>query len=194
MGHEPRERMKHLNLLLSEIDIWQISMDKSIAFSSSESLAKGTPKEATTANVGKIADTISKSCEVKEAIEKLLLSHRCESPSVKNPSMSNSSTLTRRFRHSFEQEVSPTLRSRVQLRNFIVHQVVVAIGGESAGYVFNSMECFTLGYDGWKCSIPAAVAMSGMGEPTQVMPPMKVHRAFAAVCSSDYNIFVMGNT
>ena len=32
-----------------------------------------------------------------------------------------------------------------------------------------------------------------MATNSQVIPTMKVHRAFAAVCNSDYNIFVMGN-
>ena len=37
----------------------------------------------------------------------------------------------------------------------------MALGGESSTLVLSSMECFTLGYDGWRCSIPTAVALSG---------------------------------
>ena len=72
------------------------------------------------------------------------------------------------------------------------HQVIMALGGESSGFVLNSMECYTLGYDGWRCSIPTAVALSGIPEPTQVMPPMRMQRIFPAVCSADYTIFVIG--
>lgn len=68
----------------------------------------------------------------------------------------------------------------------------MALGGESSGFILNSMECYTLGYDGWRCSIPTAVALSGIPEPTQVMPPMRTQRIFAAVCSADYTIFVIG--
>lgn len=68
----------------------------------------------------------------------------------------------------------------------------MALGGESGGFVLNSMECYTLGYDGWRCSIPTAVALSGIPKPTQVMPPMCHQRVFPAVCSADYTIFVIG--
>lgn len=68
----------------------------------------------------------------------------------------------------------------------------MALGGESGGFVLNSMECYTLGYDGWRCSIPIAVALSGIPKPTQVMPPMRTQRIFPAVCSADYTIFVIG--
>jgi len=88
----------------------------------------------------------------------------------------------------------------------------MALGGESSTLVLSSMECFTLGYDGWRCSIPTAVALSGktrrvsfskskltylsvslgIPEPTQVMPPMGMQRVFPAVASADYTIFVIG--
>lgn len=70
----------------------------------------------------------------------------------------------------------------------------MALGGESSGFVLNSMECYTLGYDGWRCSIPTAVALSGIPEPTQVMPTMRTQRMFPAVCSADYTIFVVGTS
>lgn len=44
----------------------------------------------------------------------------------------------------------------------------MALGGESNTLALSSMECFTLGYDGWRCSIPLAVTLSGIPEPAQV--------------------------
>ena len=68
----------------------------------------------------------------------------------------------------------------------------MALGGECNGYVLNSMECYTIGYDGWRCSIPTSISLSGLPEPTQVIPPMQMQRIFPAVVSSDYTIFVIG--
>ena len=74
----------------------------------------------------------------------------------------------------------------------ILNKVIIALGGEAATTQLSSMECFTLGYDAWKCSIPTAVALSGIAEPTQVMPVMAAQRVFPAVACTDYTIFVVG--
>ena len=71
-------------------------------------------------------------------------------------------------------------------------QVILAIGGESSGMALGSVECFTLGYEGWKCIVPTSVQESEPCEDTRVIPTMHHPRFYAAVTAKDYEVFVIG--
>ena len=172
------ERLQYLGSLVSEIDVWKVPAGKLLAFVNSEILSKRLKESGLFLSEGPVASISTAGAEpifggdFKLAVEKIL-TQRCDSPCSKSQPYP-SSFHSKKIRHSYEQEV------------------ILALGGESSGFVLNSMECYTLGYDGWRCSIPTAVALSGIPEPTQVMPPMKIQRIFPAVCSADYTIFVIG--
>ncbi|XP_069687912.1 kelch-like protein diablo [Periplaneta americana] len=73
-------------------------------------------------------------------------------------------------------------------------EVILAIGGESSGMALSSVECFTLGYDSWKCIVPTAVQEGEPCEDTRVIPTMHHARFYAAVAAKDYVVFVVGGT
>ncbi|KAJ9583040.1 hypothetical protein L9F63_022619, partial [Diploptera punctata] len=73
-------------------------------------------------------------------------------------------------------------------------EVILAIGGESSGMALGSIECFTLGYDSWKCIVPTSVQEGEPCEETRVIPTMHHPRFYAAVTAKDYEVFVIGGT
>jgi hypothetical protein len=75
---------------------------------------------------------------------------------------------------------------------YIYLQVILAIGGKSSGTVLSSVECFTFGYDSWKCIVPRIVHDSGLCEETRVIPTMHYARLYAAVTATEYEVFVIG--
>ncbi|XP_046455212.1 kelch-like protein 3 [Daphnia pulex] len=169
--HKPSERLQFLQSLVSEIDVWQVPAEKLLSFVNSEILLRRLRDSGFTSEQLQLNDAVVLGGDFKMAVDKIL-SQRCDSPCSK--AQSHQVAHSKKIRHSYEQEV------------------IVALGGESSGFVLNSMECYTLGYDGWRCSIPTAVALSGIPNPTQVMPPMRTQRIFPAFCSADYTIFVIG--
>ncbi|KAI9553491.1 hypothetical protein GHT06_021403 [Daphnia sinensis] len=168
--HQPGERLQFLSSLVSEIDVWQVPAEKLLVVVNSELLQRRLRDSGFTSEA-QFNETATLGGDFKMAVDKIL-SQRCDSPCSKTPQYQV--THSKKTRHSYEQEV------------------IVALGGESNGFILNSMECYTLGYDGWRCSIPTAVALSGIPNPTQVMPPMRTQRIFPAFCSADYTIFIIG--
>jgi hypothetical protein len=82
-----------------------------------------------------------------------------------------------------------------QSKYYFLHiylQVILAIGGESSGMALGSVECFTLGYDSWKCIAPTAVYEGEPCEEARVIPTMHHARFYAAVTARDYEVFVIG--
>lgn len=55
-----------------------------------------------------------------------------------------------------------------------------------------SVECFTLGYDSWKCIAPTAVHEGEPCEEARVIPTMHHARFYAAVTARDYEVFIIG--
>ena len=68
----------------------------------------------------------------------------------------------------------------------------MAIGGKSSGTMLGSVECFTFGYDSWKCIVPRIVHDGGICEETRVIPTMHHARLYAAVTAREYEVFVIG--
>ncbi|XP_057378242.1 kelch-like protein diablo [Daphnia carinata] len=168
--HQPGDRLQFLSSLVSEIDVWQVPAEKLLVVVNSDLLLRRLRDSGFTSEA-QFSETAILGGDFKMAVDKIL-SQRCDSPCSKT--QPHHITHSKKIRHSYEQEV------------------IVALGGESNGFVLNSMECYTLGYDGWRCSIPTAVALSGIPNPTQVMPPMRTQRIFPAFCSADYTIFIIG--
>lgn len=75
---------------------------------------------------------------------------------------------------------------------FVCLQVILAIGGRSSGTVLGNIECFTFGYDSWKCIVPRIVRDGGPCEETRVIPTMHYARLYAAVTAREYEVFVIG--
>jgi len=75
---------------------------------------------------------------------------------------------------------------------YISLQVILAIGGESSGMALGSVECFTVGYDSWKCIVPTIAHEGNPCEETRVIPTMHHARFYAAVTARDYEVFVIG--
>ncbi|XP_067000718.2 kelch-like protein diablo isoform X2 [Anabrus simplex] len=70
--------------------------------------------------------------------------------------------------------------------------VILALGGISYDSIWSSVECFTLGYDSWKCVVPSVVPTTGAEHETQVIPTMSVPRYYFAVATLEYEVFVIG--
>lgn len=83
-------------------------------------------------------------------------------------------------------------KSLLRQRYSMEQEVILAIGGESSGLALGSVECFTLGYDSWKCIVPTAVHEDEPCEEARVIPTMRHARLFAAVTAKDYEVFVIG--
>ena len=71
--------------------------------------------------------------------------------------------------------------------------MIFAIGGESQGQSLSNVECFMMGYDGWKCSIPRPLP-SATSEYCEmaVIPTMKQGRYYPATASDTYTLYVIG--
>nr|CAD7440605.1 unnamed protein product [Timema bartmani] len=71
-------------------------------------------------------------------------------------------------------------------------EVILALGGESNGMALGSVECFTLGYDTWRCIVPSLIQENGEFVDTRVIPTMQHPRLYPAVATRDYEVFVAG--
>nr|CAD7265187.1 unnamed protein product [Timema shepardi] len=71
-------------------------------------------------------------------------------------------------------------------------EVILALGGESNGRALGSVECFTLGFDTWRCVIPSLIQENGEFVDTRVIPTMQHPRLYPAVATRDYEVFVAG--
>lgn len=83
------------------------------------------------------------------------------------------------------------LMSNISLIKFSC-QVIFAIGGESQGQSLSNVECFMMGYDGWKCSIPVPASPNKEYAEMAVIPTMKQCRYYAATATQDYSIYIIG--
>lgn len=71
--------------------------------------------------------------------------------------------------------------------------MILAIGGESQGQSLSNVECFMMGYDGWKCSIPRPSSAAIPSEADMVIiPTMKQCRYYSAVAYGNYSIYIIG--
>jgi len=72
-------------------------------------------------------------------------------------------------------------------------QVIFAVGGESQGQSLSNVECFMMGYDGWKCSIPRPLPTSPSESlEMSVIPTMKQCRYYPATAAQKHSVFVIG--
>lgn len=146
--YSPGKRCQHLSSLLSEIDIWQVPAEKLLKFLNSEIIfSKFNKLQDTSHSSEMVTSDQMLGGDLRMAVEKVLF-QRFDSSLVPSNHLVNSPFHTKKTRHSYEQEL------------------MLALGGEMYGYSMvsaQSMECFTLGYHGWKNIIPKAVALSGNG-------------------------------
>ncbi|CAG7822048.1 unnamed protein product [Allacma fusca] len=97
--------------------------------------------------------------------------------------------LSKKFDSDSELEL-PTEVS-VPVRCFYQQDVLFAIGGESQGQSLSNVECFMMGYDGWKCSIPRPSFNSEYSE-MEIIPTMKQCRYYPAIAYDQYSLYVLG--
>jgi len=145
--YSPEKRCQHLSSLLSEIDIWQVPAEKLLNFLNSETIFNKFNKLQDTSHSSEMGSSDQMlGSDLKMVVERVL-SQRFDSSLVPSNHLVNSAFHTKKIRHSYEQEV------------------MLALGGEMFSYSMMptpSMECYTLGYHGWRNIIPKAVALSGI--------------------------------
>ena len=71
--------------------------------------------------------------------------------------------------------------------------MIFAVGGESQGQSLSNVECFMIGFDGWKCSMPRPMPTtpSESSEMT-VIPTMKQCRFYPATAADKHSLYVIG--
>lgn len=70
--------------------------------------------------------------------------------------------------------------------------MILAIGGESSGMASQSVECYTLGYDKWRYIVPEFIIKRHETQNTNVLPPLRCARYYAASAHDSYHVYVIG--